>query len=556
MILCNLKSKAQENTFGYRWNMHTTDYFFEAIKDSTEQPSSILFVCRPNENGKIGTLIPVYQLNNDEAEITISINYKTQKCKTTCITLNVIGDCERVLNTKTIPLPNSKNWNSITKKIKIKDAELLNIFIEGAGNDKMFGKLWVSYFNVTSNGKRLENYADPKKGITPVKKTNATAISSEQYQKIPSMQTRIMAIGETIHGSKTLGTTAFDIIKQRIMKQNCRLVLHEFPMEYSFYVNRYIKNDPHFSFADIERYMEGNLSSEQTLSFIQWLRSYNAAHNNEVSMWGIDFESMDLASSIDFYEFVKTLTTNIQSAEIDSLAKRFINWELTPKDSLELLEPQGAVGKWMTSDERELMRFYLRGTRSYQENYERLMLRDGFMAEAAQKIIKTVLKQGETASIYGHFIHLNYLTAGDMKLLNNRSMGHYMKLAYKEDYQCIALCTYEGETLNAVSEKSIAISRLADAPKGSIERAMHETGYPMAYLSTEKLSCSDVFTMRILGNSNDKQQFFYFMPKARVDGVLFLQQSQPVVKSQATLTRYLNYIDATIRRFLESKINR
>ena len=62
--------------------------------------------------------------------------------------------------------------------------------------------------------------------------------------------------------------------------------------------------------------------------------------------------------------------------------------------------------------------------------------------------------------------------------------------------------------------------------------------------------------MRVLGNNYDPTQFFYFTPKARMDGVLFVSHSQPVEKSQEVLNRYLNYVEDTVRRYLENKIEK
>ena len=42
----------------------------------------------------------------------------------------------------------------------------------------------------------------------------------------------------------------------------------------------------------------------------------------------------------------------------------------------------------------------------------------------------------------------------------------------------------------------------------------------------------------------------------RMDGVLFVSLSQPVEKSQEVLNRYLNYVEDTVRRFLENKIEK
>ena len=545
-------ANAREKTFGYRWNMHSTETFANAVIDSTENDTSVIFGVRFEEKGKIGTLVPVYQLNKQGAEVTASIRYKTLNCERAYITLNSIGAGEQILKSDTIELPLTEEWKEVSEKIKIKDAYLLNVFIEAVGSELAFNNIRVSAFKLEANGAQLKNETAPKSDNTKLKKNDVMVLNGVNFGKIPSMQSRIMAIGETVHGSKTLGRMAFDIIKERIIKQGCNLVLHEYPLEYSFYVNRYIKNDPRFKLQDIERYMEGNLSSEHTIDFIKWLRAYNSAHNNRVSFWGIDIESLDIASSVDLSEFVKTLCSKRETPESDSIVKRLLNWETNEDDSLQLTKADGAVGKWLTADERQILKLCLQLNKESSETYERLTNRDETMAKTAFALIDILASNRAKATIYGHFIHLNYLVGGDMKELNNYSAGHRMKAKYKDDYQAIALCTYEGRTLNCLTDKSIGAAQLVKAPEGSVENTLQSMGHNMAYLPTERLNNTDVLTMRVLGNTNDQYQFFYFVPKARVDGILFVSRSQPVEKSQEVLNRYLNYVDATVRRYLEN----
>ena len=545
-------ANAREKTFGYRWNMHSTETFANAVIDSTENDTSVVFGVRFEEKGKIGTLVPVYQLNKQGAEVTASIRYKTLNCERAYITLNSVGAGEQVLKSDTIELPLTEEWKEVSQKVKIKNGYLLNVFIEAIGSELAFNNIRVSAFKLEANGTQLKNETAPKSNNTSLKKSDVMVLNGVDFSKIASMQSRIMGIGETVHGSKTLGRMAFDIIKERIIKQGCNLVLHEYPLEYSFYVNRYIKNDPRFKLQDIERYMEGNLSSEHTIDFIKWLRAYNSAHNNRVSFWGIDIESLDIASSVDLSEFVKTLCSKRETPETDSIVKRLLNWETNEDDSLQLTKADGAVGKWLTADERQILKLCLQLNKESSETYERLTNRDETMAKTAFALIDILASNGAKATIYGHFMHLNYLVGGDMKELNNYSAGHRMKAKYKDDYQAIALCTYEGRTLNCLTDKSIGAAQLVKAPEGSIEQTLQSMGHNMAYLPAERLNNTDVLTMRVLGNTNDNNQFFYFVPKARVDGILFVSRSQPVEKSQEVLNRYLNYVDATVRRYLEN----
>ena len=552
LLIGSMNTTAREKTFGYRWNMHTTETFANAVIDSTENDTSVIFSVRFEEKGKIGTLVPVYQLNKQGAEVTASIRYKTLNCERAYITLNSIGAGEQILKSDTIELPLTEEWKEVSKKVKIKDAYLLNVFIEAVGSELAFNNIRVNAFKLEANGTQLKNETAPKSDNTTLKKSDAITLNGVDFGKIPCMQSRIMGIGETVHGSKTLGHMAFDIIKERIIKQGCNLVLHEYPLEYSFYVNRYVKNDPRFKLQDIERYMEGNLSSEHTIDFIKWLRAYNSEHNNRVSFWGIDIESLDIASSVDLSEFVKTLCSKRETSETDSIVKRLLNWETNEDDSLQLTRADGAVGKWLTADERQILKLCLQLNKERSETYERLTNRDETMAKTAFALIDILAGNGAKATIYGHFMHLNYLVGGDMKELNNYSAGYHMKAKYKDDYQAIALCTYAGKTLNCLTDKSIGAAQLVKAPEGSVEHALQSMGHNMAYLPAERLNNTDVLTMRVLGNTNDRYQFFYFVPKARVDGILFVSRSQPVEKSQEVLNRYLNYVDATVRRYLEN----
>ena len=146
LLIGSTNTTAREKTFGYRWNMHSTETFANAVIDSTENDTSVVFGVRFEEKGKIGTLVPVYELNKQGAEVTASIRYKTLNCERAYITLNSIGAGEQVLKSDTIELPLTEEWKEVSEKIKIKDAYLLNVFIEAVGSELAFNNIRVSAF--------------------------------------------------------------------------------------------------------------------------------------------------------------------------------------------------------------------------------------------------------------------------------------------------------------------------------------------------------------------------------------------------------------------------
>lgn len=592
IIICLLTGNknilAQDKTFGYRWIMHQKDWYQKVSTDEIDGQKSLLLHARSNAKGKIATLIPVFQLDKNGAEITITIKYKSNNCKKIWLTLSKIGECERIIANDTIIFPTKKEWFEINRKVKIKDALLLNVLLEAEGSHEKENKLWINKFGLYANGGRLRNEVitlnhnntlsndnyriktstrksgnnkdnlsskmhnkELKSESSALEKLPIIKLNNADYSEIPSMDANILGIGETVHGSKTLGNVAFAMIKQRIKENNCKLVLHEFPLESSLFVNRYIKNDTRFKLEDIERYMEGSLSSETTIDFIKWLKHYNTTHNNTVSLWGMDLESMKMAGGIDLSEFVETLFKEQRNAQIDSIVNRLLNGESSVSDQKELTESTGIIGKCLTEDEREIIKWCLLTNQTYKETYDRLMHRDIIMANTCNKLIEMLTKAGETTSIFGHFSHLNYLVGGDMSRLDNYAMGHYMRAQYAHNYQAITLCTYAGTTLNALTDKVIGVAKLVDAPVGSIEHNLQTMAKGMLYLPTKYLDCTYMVKMRELGNSNNPQQFFYISPKARAEGILFVPYSVAIEKSEDVLKRYLNYVDNTVRRYLE-----
>lgn len=54
-------------------------------------------------------------------------------------------------------MPTKKEWFEINRKVKIKDALLLNVLLEAEGSHEKENKLWINKFGVYANGGRLRN---------------------------------------------------------------------------------------------------------------------------------------------------------------------------------------------------------------------------------------------------------------------------------------------------------------------------------------------------------------------------------------------------------------
>ena len=139
--------------------------------------------------------------------------------------------------------------------------------------------------------------------------------------------------------------------------------------------------------------------------------------------------------------------------------------------------------------------------------------------------------------MYAHTGHLNYSQTIEPAHLNYYSAGHYLKEKYGENYRCIDIVTYQGATIVSDKYGAYAGSKLAAVPQRSIEYQLGQLGVDSVYLPMSKLQSSEALQMRMAGNGSIKVQFIYGYPQARVDGVLFVRNVDPVIKSERIIKR-------------------
>lgn len=66
-------------------------------------------------------------------------------------------------------------------------------------------------------------------------------VNGDDLKSLSFSDKRILAIGESVHGTGTMNDMGVEIIKNRIEHGKCRLVLLEMPLTLSFHINRYLR---------------------------------------------------------------------------------------------------------------------------------------------------------------------------------------------------------------------------------------------------------------------------------------------------------------------------
>lgn len=536
LLFASLFAKAsdQSKLLGYGWRADPQHPYFRLQLDTlNNQPVLGLDIISPLK-GVWNMLLPTYQLRGETNDITVRVKYKSKDVQHFYVTLNSLTNGARVASRDTIMLPASPNWAEVTSQLHLKHADLLSVTLEATGKKDTLGTIQLADFGLYADGKKLSDDV-PDAAVAPLfQRSDLLNWTFGNYENLPCMNSTILAVGETVHGTKTMNAVAMDIMKERILKHQCRLVMLELPMESIFYINRYVKNDPRFKFSYISNYIDKFLFDEPTKAFIEWLKQYNATHDNSVSLLGIDANLEWMQSEINLFNFFYTLNDGKKSPEMKKICKAVLQdmGPFSKKNVAALLDSSEVVKSCLQKDELMLVRKGIRLMQWFAKHRIRFGQRDTLMAQFAQFAIDSVFPKETVVTMYAHTGHLNYSQAIGLAHLNYYSAGHYLKEKYGENYRCIDLATYQGATIVSDKDGSYAGGKLAAVPQRSIEYQLGQLGVDSVYLPMSKLQSSEALQMRMAGNGSIKVQFIYCYPQTRVDGVLFVRNVEPVIKSE------------------------
>ena len=468
------------------------------------------------------------------------MKYKSKDVQHFYVTLNSLTNGARVARRDTIMLPASPNWAEATSQLHLKHADLLSVTLEATGKKDTLGTIQLADFGLYADGKKLSDDV-PDAAVAPLfQRSDLLNWTFGNYENLPCMNSPILAVGETVHGTKTMNAVAMDIMKERILKHQCRLVLLELPMDAAFYINRYVRNDPRFKYSYISNYIDNSLLSEPTKAFIEWLKQYNATHDNSVSLLGFDTNLEWVQSQINLFNFFYTLNDGKKSPEMKKICEAVL-YDMDPfskRDVAALIDSSDVVKNCLQKDELMLVRKGVRLMQWFAKHRMRFGQRDTLMAQFVQFAIDSVFPKETVVTMYAHTGHLNYSQTIEPAHLNYYSAGHYLKEKYGENYRCIDIVTYQGATIVSDKYGAYAGSKLAAVPQRSIEYQLGQLGVDSVYLPMSKLQSSEALQMRMAGNGSIKVQFIYGYPQARVDGVLFVRNVDPVIKSERIIKEW------------------
>lgn len=530
------------------WVSNPLHPFHSTSCDSTSNPFVLQLKTRGTFIGSVIKSFPLYQMKKSDLNVDFTIQYKTENCKSSSIIVATFNEIYELLNTDTIILPQVADWTDLNGRFSASGASYLSLMIEASGvSDTSLGCVDIRKFAVSADGAPLPEwkYEGETRMLT---KEHVLPYSSMLKEDV--MDAKVLALGETVHGTDTYFEMFVDIAKERVLNHHCKSILIELPFDVTLAINRFIKNDSNYSLSDIEESLSVYLFSDSLNSLLLWLKEYNASHNNEVSFYGLDTPMSNMLMVINLHDFISNANVK-KSASVDSLCSKILENRRRPEKILGLLENNIEVRGVLTEEEIGVI---CKGLSCMKEvvPIELYGHRDNNMAEMFNFVTNQRLSPLSTATIYmnlGHVWYGGYRDKLAYVLVPQMSpMGRRLKSLLGDDYKCLALTAMKGQARTFEKGEKTQLSDLYEAPENSIEYQMASVMKGDSYLLTSNLSGEDRFCMRDLGNQVLDRQFLVPIPLKRVvDGIVFTETVSGLKKKVCDFSEFaMNKVTETI----------
>ncbi len=466
-----------------------------------------------------------------------------------------------VVSIDTLKIAETKGWNTFMTTLFIKNVSYMHLLlnIHGSHNNIMRA-VGLDKIQFIADGKNLIEfpqcnlYEKLVPDIDYITKLSFGCIDS--YQRIsPLKNKKILAIGESLHGSETLSESAIEIMKSRILHNNCKLVLLEIPFEKMLSVNRFVLGDERFILDLIANSLELGLYSNKLLDFFKWVKEYNRYAERKVRVLGLDTPSTDVIGypmdifnyfylmnkpsiSESLRQFLLLFLSNCRKAmkDVFSSIKNDINFKKN-SDVLELKIIEHWWNDWLTNV-------------TSQEQLQHV--RDSLMYRNIKYMIELLCEPSECVTLYSHLEHACRDKMHTISRFPLMSYGALLKENYGAEYSVIGLFAYGGRVLhfpsvskqvnNKPSILDFANNILVNTEENYLESILSKLDNSYFYIPSFQLSQSQMY-IKIGTNSKVLTNIIY--PPHYMDGVIYLKESKVmhVVHDDISLKeKYINLL--------------
>ena len=481
----------------------------------------------------------------DSDSLTISLSCKSQGLKKAYMVMSGISEEEKLLYSDTLSINGWDEWHTFSKNIPLRNVAMLELAIAFSGNDTLrFEKsedeeftslqnLWLDRIEMKVGDKIITG--DTMSSSTATFLLPKVVFADDSLLtptfEAPYKDTKIVAFGESVHGSATINEEVIQLLKHGIEHDNRRVILLETSLEKMLYVNRFVQGDTAFHLDSVKVYFEQTLyTDDKWIDFFSWLKKYNMQTNDKVWMLGIDYNINYLSPLLDLFEYLATINRTALNLDIAEFCKKLLHNRNKLEELLSFYQSHDCFVNELGLLESKIVKHSLQSL--IQRSGQRLnplTLRDDVMFNNLDFLLN-LFSQVEDAKfgIYTHFGHANYSSLKN-KIISDPPFGALAKQAYGDDYFAVGIFVGEGKTLNNDNDKQWKYAHLQANSTDTFEYWLSQIPGDAFYVPKDFLP-SHLMRYRSIGNS--PTEFFYLMnPSCRMDGVLFMRESKPLKKA-------------------------
>lgn len=448
---------------------------FEIIKGEKDSMGNIVGKVVSDENGKFGFIMNRFLANyaGDTIELTGRIKYEKVKDYVGLI-MWIDGEksgyhlvFESMQNRQ---IRGSSDWTEFSIKVPYPpNAKYIYVGgILGKG-----GTAWFDDFKVSIDGKDIQTLEETKR--LTLEDFNTAALSSALSKSSVQMDQsnaetwnksldeliakvgnkKIVAIGESTHGTSEFYQLREMITKRLIQEKGFNLVVLESPYDDIEILNKELDTRPLDSL--MRKHLFSIYQTKEMRSFLQWYKVKRSGYSVEFkgsddSYWAfIDLLKTQIHAIDDpkLKKLLDRLETSILTRSFDKLKNRIQSGKRVYDDVMAIENQLKSTGK-LTGFLEEIL---LNGKTSYinyvhLRNNQPIQPRDEVMAER----ISYLANQGDRKIIvWAHNAHISKEVITDREI---GLMGYYLNKEFKDDYYAVGLLTLNG-TYSFMDEKYI-----------------------------------------------------------------------------------------------------
>lgn len=485
----------------------------------------------PSFECKISQLIP---LPKPALKGTFTLNTKNQNNDLSWVRILCLDNNEQIIRRDSIRLINSEIWKSHQITVSLKGTRFVYVEIGAYSSKEHFKEnkgntgFSLSKLLLMIDGKDIHSLPCPINNITDQevadirKNIPLTNNEVQSYAAIDDLKMhRLVALGETITGSASSQESAYNLMKQMIKNQDCRLVLLDYPLSSTLQWNQYVQGDLKTKTDEfLSPLVYGSKSPVLLESFLEWVKQYNEHSDRKVTIAGFDIPG------VIYYNYLADYLINLNKSSpfFDSLVLKVCKQQF--KEALQLASDRDSLGLYFKTSDIDLFLSALRNlTRDYLNEGKPEIDKSFLRFNNIREIITSQLQKDERAVVFSDFSSINKLTVNPSSIATH-SVGYWLDHEYGNDFFAIALLVGNGLYTHANTVEITAVNELEQPLTGSLEDLCTKSNQPLFYKNVSSDLYNRLGYMHWIDRSMAMLQFEKCNYKRRMDAILFIRSSK------------------------------